>query len=37
LLTRGASSWYDINMDGRTDIADLALIRSVIGTRCPQD
>ncbi len=35
LGTRGGSSWYDINMDGRTDIKDLALIRRVLGTKCP--
>jgi hypothetical protein len=34
-LARGASSWYDINMDGLTDMADLALIRQQLGTKCP--
>jgi len=35
LLTRGKSSWYDINMDGLTDYTDLALLRKYLG-KCPQ-
>jgi hypothetical protein len=35
LFAQGASSWYDINMDGLTDMADLTLIRQYLGTKCP--
>ncbi len=34
-LASGKSSWYDINMDGLTNPADLALIQQVLGTKCP--
>ena len=33
-LAQGASSWYDINMDGLTNTADLALIQQYMG-KCP--
>lgn len=33
-LNDGQSSWYDINHDGRTDAADLALIEQNLGRRC---
>jgi hypothetical protein len=33
-LAQGASSWYDINMDGLTNSADLELIQQYIG-KCP--
>jgi hypothetical protein len=33
-LSQGASSWYDINMDGLTNNADLALIQQYVG-KCP--
>ena len=30
----GDSSWYDFNLDGKTDAADLAIIDSHFGQRC---
>jgi hypothetical protein len=30
----GGSSWYDFNMDGETNDADLAIIQSNLGRRC---
>lgn len=34
----GESSWYDFNVDGKTDAADLAIINSHFGQRCrPKD
>lgn len=32
----GGSSWYDFNLDGKTDGLDLAIIRDNIGKACPQ-
>jgi Sulfatase len=34
-LAMGGSSWYDFDLDGRTDSTDLAIIRAHLGTRCP--
>ncbi len=33
-FTQGRSSWYDLNIDGRTDADDLAIIQAHMGTRC---
>ena len=33
-LALGKSSWYDFNLDGLTDSADLAVIQQNLGTRC---
>lgn len=33
-LSKGLSSWYDINLDGKTDTRDLDLIRANKGTAC---
>jgi hypothetical protein len=30
----GKSSWYDLNLDGRTDTADLAIIQQNLGKKC---
>lgn len=34
-LSGGKSSWYDLNEDGLTDAADLAIIRQNLGKTCP--
>lgn len=34
-LAMGGSSWYDFNLDGYTDTADLAVIQANLGTKCP--
>jgi hypothetical protein len=31
-LSQGKSSWYDLNFDGKTDDADLAIIQQHLGT-----
>jgi hypothetical protein len=36
-LTRGKSSWYDIDLDGLTNQNDLTLIRKYLGTKCRGD
>lgn len=36
-LSGGASSWYDINLDGRTDQADYALIVPFLNTTCSSE
>lgn len=33
-LSGGLSSWYDLNFDGITDVADLAIIQLNLGTNC---
>jgi arylsulfatase A-like enzyme len=33
-LSGGLSSWYDLNFDGITDVADLAIIQQHLGTNC---
>ena len=33
-LSGGKSSWYDLNFDGLTDEADLAIIEQHLGTNC---
>ena len=33
-LSGGASSWYDLNFDGKTDQADRAIIQQNLGTNC---
>jgi hypothetical protein len=34
VLSQGRSSWYDINLDGVTDPADLAIVTSGLGRKC---
>lgn len=34
--TGGKSSWYDFNLDGLTDAADLAIIQANLGKSCPK-
>ena len=34
-LSGGASSWYDIDLDGYTNEQDLAIVRRHLGQRCP--
>jgi hypothetical protein len=36
-LSRGGSSWYDVNLDGYTDGADYDLIVPFLATRCPAE
>jgi hypothetical protein len=33
-LSKGNSSWYDINLDGKTDSLDLDIVRAQQGTAC---
>ena len=33
-VSHGESSWYDFNLDGRTNASDLAIIRQYLGTKC---
>lgn len=33
-LARGESSWYDLNLDGLTNTADLAIVQQNLGTQC---
>ena len=33
-LAMGGSSWYDFNLDGMTDPADLVIIKKNLGTKC---
>ena len=33
--TGGKSSWFDFNLDGKTDTLDLAIIEEHLGTTCP--
>ncbi|WP_420867064.1 hypothetical protein [Chromatocurvus halotolerans] len=33
-LNEGRSSWYDFNLDGRTDEADLAIVEANMGRHC---
>jgi hypothetical protein len=33
-LAMGGSSWYDFNLDGQTDSADLITIKENLGTKC---
>lgn len=33
-LNEGRSSWYDLNLDGRTDREDLAIIEASLGSDC---
>jgi hypothetical protein len=33
-LSAGGSSWYDFNLDGKTDDADLGIIQQHLGTKC---
>jgi hypothetical protein len=33
-LAMGGSSWYDFNLDGMTDTADLITIKENLGTKC---
>ena len=34
LLSQGGSSWFDLNLDGVTDLADLAIVTSNLGRTC---
>ena len=34
-LAQGKSSWYDFNLDGLTDTADLVIVQQNLGTQCP--
>ena len=33
-LSDGQSSWYDFNLDGKTDAADRAIIKQHLGMNC---
>ncbi len=33
-LSGGQSSWYDLNLDGLTDMADLLIIQQYMGSKC---
>lgn len=35
IMNGGKSSWYDFNLDGLTDEADVAIIIQNYGTQCP--
>jgi hypothetical protein len=35
-FTQGKSSWYGLNIDGKTDADDLAIIQANMGLRCPK-
>ena len=34
-LSEGQSSWYDLNLDGWTDSADLTIVTGNLGRKCP--
>jgi hypothetical protein len=36
-LSGGQSSWYDLNLDGLTDLVDLGIIQRNMGSQCGDD